>query len=82
MVILLQDLYRFVFAQGIAPPFSISTSIPRVHLSLCNAGDETIGSHHLDNCLLMIESRAEDELDEFLSLLELHQEVCLCSHHF
>ena len=75
----LQDLYRFTLAQGILPPFSITSCVPRVHLSLKNIGNETIASQHVQNSVLMIEScenYEQTELDAFLGMLEVIKEVC------
>ena len=67
-----------MFAQGIPPPFTLTTSIPRMCLSLCNVGNDTISSMDLENSLIMIEEGDEEELDHFLDFLQLSQEVC-CS---
>ena len=68
-----------MFAQGVPPPFKLTTSIPRMHLSLLDDGDSSINGLNLGNSVVMIEEGDEEDIDDFLSCLRLNQEVC-CSH--
>ena len=73
----MQDLYRFVFAWGISPPFLLFTSHPRAIISLSNSSD-MLTIHHLNETVVMVEGSDPEEaaIDVFLDSLEV--EVCRC----
>ena len=65
-----------MFSQGVPPPFVLTTSIPRMHLSLLKDGNSSISGLNLGNSLVMIEEGDDESIDEFLDCLQLDQEVC------
>ena len=64
-----------MFAQGVPPPFKLTTSIPRMYLSLHNDENKCIGTLNLSNSLVMIEEGDKEDVDDFLGGLQLNQEV-------
>lgn len=74
MYTLPQDLYRYVFTQGIPPPFTLNAAVPLMSLPLCYVGNDTISSKNLENSAIMIED-SDEELDSFLDYLEFSQTV-------
>ncbi len=62
-------------AEGISTiiPFLLSTSIPRLPLSLELTGDDCLSYHQIEDSLLMIEDECDDNIDNFLDLLEIEQ---------
>ena len=74
--LMLQDLYCFVLAQGVPPPFVLSVSLPHESLPLCSVGKDTILSHGVQNSLVMVQPE-DDDLDKFLDLVEITNNVCI-----
>lgn len=59
-----------MFTQGVPPPFSFSTSVPRSILQLSD-GQKHLSTFNLNDSLLMIESDSVGyDVDEFLDLIE------------